>query len=483
MYLWLLLAGTVYGFLMGLIPGAGVTTALVVVMAIMPPFISDPYAGIVFLTATVAACAIGDNFSSVLLGIPGSSNTAASMFDGYPMTRNGQGARALSICVADGAFSGLLWGGLAFCLLPVYSKVVMFFGIPELAILMLSALACVVLVGGPSPFKAVIGVAIGAYAGLIGQNPGTGVPRLTMGSEYLEAGVQVLPFVAGMFGIPELLGRRLAPQSHPLRFSSYREQTKQGLVDCVRHWRDVLRGGFIGFITGLLPGVGGSIGELLAYGATVARHPAETFGNGNPLGLLGIEGANSAQKASSLVPALLFGIPVAPFAAIMMAICTQLGVELGSPHVLEDKRFLFLLAASFISAGLLVFAICLFANKFIVYVLKIPYPIFAGAIIATIVYSCMQYTGMIADVYMLVACTAVGIICKKLAIPRAATLIAFIVISRLETYVGQMVQLYTLAEVLSRPIVLAGLGSVATLLAWRFAKKRTLSPLPESLGG
>ena len=88
----------------------------------------------------------------------------------------------------------------------------------------------------------------------------------------------------------------------------------------------MMRGGFIGFVTGLLPGVGGAVGDFLAYGSTVARHPKEKFGNGNPLGLLGCEGANNAQKVSSMIPTVLFGIPAAPFAAIMMSLCLYFGI-------------------------------------------------------------------------------------------------------------------------------------------------------------
>ena len=55
--------------------------------------------------------------------------------------------------------------------------------------------------------------------------------------------------------------------------------------------------------------------DWLAYGATVAANPKEKFGEGNVRGVVGAEGANNAQKASSFIPTVLFGIPGAPFAA------------------------------------------------------------------------------------------------------------------------------------------------------------------------
>ena len=81
---------------------------------------------------------------------------------------------------------------------------------------------------------------------------------------------------------------------------------------------DALRGGFIGAFVGLLPGIGGAMSDWMAYGSTVAAHPNEKFGNGNIKGVIGPEGANNAQKATSMIPTVLFGIPNAPFAAVIM---------------------------------------------------------------------------------------------------------------------------------------------------------------------
>ena len=127
----------------------------------------------------------------------------------------------------------------------------------------------------------------------------------------------------------------------------------------------MLRGGFIGFVTGLLPGVGGAIGDFLAYGATVARNPQEKFGNGNPRGLLGCEGANSAQKVSSMIPTVLFGIPAAPFAAILMALCIYFGIELGTPSLLDDQQFIWSLMAGFVGGAIIVGVVSVFFMRWI----------------------------------------------------------------------------------------------------------------------
>jgi putative tricarboxylic transport membrane protein len=184
----------------------------------------------------------------------------------------------------------------------------------------------------------------------------------------------------------------------------------------------------------------------------VAKHPNETFGNGNVRGLLGCEGANNAQKAASLVPTILFGIPAAPFAAVMMAICVYFGIELGSPQLLNDDKFFWAIGGSFIAATILGFFIAIFTTKLVVKILEIPYWIYAVLIIGVIVWSCFQYTGTINDLYILMLCSILGIVCKYFKISRPAVMVAFILIERLENYGQQSLSLYSLPELFSRPI-------------------------------
>jgi TctA family transporter len=213
-----------------------------------------------------------------------------------------------------------------------------------------------------------------------------------------------------------------------------------------------LRGGFIGFVSGLLPGIGGSVGDIMAYGAAVARNPRETFGNGNIKGLLGCEGANNAQKASSMVPTVLFGIPGAPFAAIMMAICVYFGMELGTPETLKDTVFFWSLGGAFIASTILAFVIAMFTTRIVVKLLEIPYWIYAVLILSIIVWSCLEYTGTVNDLYILALCSVLGVACKKFGISRPAVMVAFILVEKLENYIQQTQALYTINELATRPI-------------------------------
>lgn len=468
--LWILL-GSLYGLLVGIVPIAGVTTALLTVFSMGSYFLGDPYLGIVFLTSIVASCAAADSYTSILTGIPGANTTAACIIDGFPMSKNGEAGRALGIAIFDSTLNGIIYGLLAFLLLPYYGKIILMFGIPEFMGFMIMSLACVGFVASKNPIKSFVAVALGLLFGLIGQDPTNGTPRLTFGWDYLEAGIQMIPIISGLFGVPELVAGAKGQKIAVPILTNYWAQLQQGVRDCIVHYRDVLRGGFIGFITGLLPGVGGTIGDFLAYGSTVAKHPDKQFGNGNPIGLLGCEGANSAQKISSMIPTVLFGIPAAPFAAIMMAICLYFGIELGTPSLITDTKFSTSLLVGYLGGTILVALFSVFFMRYIIKLLNVPFWVYATVIMLVIVYSNLEYTGTWRDLALLGIFSVVGVLLKYFEISRPAVLVTYVVTERLETYLKQSFQLYDLPELLSRPILIVCLAISVFIIVRSFTSK------------
>jgi putative tricarboxylic transport membrane protein len=463
--LWCLI-GTVYGIVIGVVPMAGATTGLLTVFGLAPFFLGDPYLGIVFMTSLIAATSTADSFTSILTGIPGANTTAASIIDGYPMAQRGEAGRAIGIALMDSTVNGLFWGAVAFGLMPFYSQLVMTFGIPEFMAFMILSLACVGFVASRNPVLSVVSIALGTFIGLIGQDPGTGAHRFTFEWEYLAAGVNMIPLIAGLFAVPELVNGLRNPHRRPMPITNYWSQLRQGFRDCWQHRSDMARGGLIGFVTGLLPGIGGTIGDIMAYGATVARHRTEKFGNGNIKGLLGCEGANNAQKPASLVPTVLFGIPGAPFAAIMMAVCMYFGLELGTPELLQDSSFVWSLGGSFLAATALCFVICIFTTRWIVKILELPYWFYATVIVAVIVWSCLQYSGTWNDIYILAICSVLGLICQRFKFSRPAILVAYILAEKLENYSQQALTLYSFSDLLGRPVFAVLIFASVLVISW-----------------
>mgnify|MGYP001417499762 FL=1 len=469
-----LLAGTIYGLIIGILPGAGATTGLIFVFSFITLF-PDPYLAVIFVMAVVAASTTGDTYTGVLLGIPGANSAAATMIDGFPLALQGQATYTISAAVTTSTLNGLLWGSLTFFLLPYYTQLIMIFGVPELWAFTMLAMVCVTFVTNKFWFRSLLALCIGLFVGLIGVDPSTNADRWTGGWEYLGDGVQLMPLVAGLFAIPELLDGLKQRTNTSMVVLANGVQTKQGIMAVWHNKWDAMRGGFIGAFIGLLPGLGGTVADWMAYSSTVASHPKEKFGNGNIKGVVGPEGANNAQKATSMIPTVLFGIPGASFAAIVIGLFAYLDFELGTLELANDAKFFDSMLYGFMLATVLVGAICLFTTPLIARIAQIPYKYYFPVLLGFIVLACVQYTGGWEDYFILVVCSIVGLLAKKYKFSRPALLFAFILADRIEALTVQMAGLYTVDKLMDRYIFLGLCVSIIVTLVWGLTSKRKIN--------
>ena len=224
--------------------------------------------------------------------------------------------------------------------------------------------------------------------------------------------------------------------------------------DSWQHRWDGIKGGAIGAVIGILPGLGGSIADWLAYGQTVAANKKESvpFGSGNIKGVIGAEGANNAQKATAYVPTVLFGIPAAPFEAIIMSMFMLVGLELGSPQLLSDMTFFNVLGGSYFAAMIVTFILALVFIRYAVKIMNVPFHYYFWPVLVLLVWSCVQYTGYWEDYAVFVLCSIAGILFKYLKLSRAAVIIGFVLAERLEATSIQFFNLYSLTDLVTRPI-------------------------------
>ena len=469
-----LVAGTLYGLLIGIIPSAGATTGLVALFGFISYFVDQPYLGVIFCMAVVAASTTGDTYTGVLLGIPGANSAAATMVDGFPLAQKGQATYAITAAVTTSTVNGLLWGTLTFALLPWYTNLLMILGIPELWAFTMLALATVGFVSSTWWVRSLIAIVVGIGLGFIGTDPATNADRYTLGWDYLGDGIQLMPFVAGLFAIPELVDG-LKRRRKTVNSADQLGQTIAGVQAVWANKWDALRGGFIGAFIGLLPGLGGAMADWMAYGSTVAAHPNEKFGDGNIKGVIGPEGANNAQKATSMIPTVLFGIPGAPFAAVIMALFMYLGFELGTPDLAHDERFFDSLTFGFMWGTVIVGVFCLVFTRYISAITRVPYKYYFPMLFVFITWACVQYTGGWEDYFILAVCSVLGILCKKYKFSRPAMVIGFILAERVEALTLQMTSLYSIDQLVTRPIFVILLLLTTGVFAWGITTKRRLN--------
>ena len=451
-----LLFGILYGFIFGIIPVAGAKVALLGVYSFIPFFQHDPYTMVVFTTAVVVSCTIGDQFASVVMNIPGGGGSAATMVDGFPLAKRGEAARALSAGLFSCGFIGLLWGVAVIVLLPYYHFIIQVFGIPEMWCLMILSFTCVCFVTNNYWIRGMLALMIGIGLGLVGTDPTTNAQRFTMGWFYLADGIQLAPLIAGVLAVPEIIST-LYLKSEPIApIDNIATQMRQGFDDCCKNYRDALRGSLVGGFIGIMPGIGGNIVEWLAYGQTVAatKNPDPQFGEGNVKTIVAVEGASVAQKATAYVPAVLFGIPSAPFEAIVISLLSFVGIRLGTNQIMTDALFFDTLSFGFMASLVLTVAIGLWFIRYAANITRIPFIYYAVPVIAMMTWACVQYTGGWEDYAVFVACCALGFLLKKLKFNRAAFIIGFVLADRLEALSLQFFGIYSPVDLLNRPISL-----------------------------
>ena len=465
-----LLAGVLYGLIVGIIPSAGATTGLVALFGFISYFVHDPYLGVIFLMAVVAASTTGDSFTAILLGIPGANSAAATMVDGFPLAQQGRAGYAISAAVTTSTVNGLIWGCLVFLLLPWYTNLILILGIPELWAFTVLALATVGFLSNQYWFRSIIAIAFGIFIGMVGVNPDNNEPRFTMGWFYLEDGIQIMAVAAGLFAIPELT-KGLFTKTSTSDSGLKKGELLEGMKAVWHNRWLALRGGFIGAFIGLLPGLGGQMADWMAYGSAVAANPKEKFGNGNIKGVIGPEGANNSQKATSMITTVIFGIPGAKFAAILMSLFMYLNIELGTPDIAEDTELFTSMTFGFLGATVIVALICILLIRPISALAKVPYKYYFPFLLALIIFTSMQYTGGWEDLLMLTIFSIIGFSCKYFKFSRPALLIGYILAEKVEGLTLQITGLYTLETLITRPIFMFLIVTIIGVFTYSIIRK------------
>ncbi len=446
-YAIVILLGVLYGGIVGLIPSAGPSKAAIMLFAIVSYFdLPDAnYLFVMFSIATAVSCSIGDSFSSVLIGVPGAGGSAATMVDGYPLTKQGKASYALSAAITCSTVMGLLYGLLGIIIIPYYEYISRYIGVPEIFGLVILAFALMSSIATNNTIKSISAIGCGLFIGSIGYDIND-INRHTFGWDYLEDGVPIIIVAAGLFALPEIITgiSKSKFEVKKINIKSHNKQTWDGIVAVWKHKWLALMGGGIGWIVGILPGTGGGIGDWTAYSATVALNKKEKipFGEGNIKSIIGSEGANNASKMGGLLPTIMFGIPGGKLYAILMALWMYCGFEIGEFSIMEDTRFIDSLLNGYMWGTLISGIVMLVFARHLSKVIYIPPYYWMPPMLAMVLWgvlSSRHYNSVWEDLTMLGVFSIIGLVMKNLKFSRPCMLIAFILFDRIET---SMYQLY-----------------------------------------
>lgn len=323
------LFGVVAGTVIGAIPGL---TATMAVAVLVPLTFAMPTATALILMGAIYTGAIyGGAYSAILLNTPGTPSAIATTFDGYPLAKKGDGDLAVTVACLASVVGGLVGALALLTLAPPLSRVALAFGPVEYFWLAIFGLSLIAALSEGSLLKGIAGGALGLLLSCIGVAEVSADIRLTFGSHTLLSGIQVVAALIGLYCIPVLIDLVATPDRH-LKVEV--ESRGFRLREAVSHlWRgklNALRSSVIGTIVGILPGAGGSIASLVAYSeARRTARPGQSYGKGEPGGVIASESSNNATVGGGFIPTLVLGIPGTPPDAVILGALLVQGVRTG----------------------------------------------------------------------------------------------------------------------------------------------------------
>lgn len=366
--------GVLVGTLIGVLPGIGPSATISLLLP--STFYINPTSAIIMLAGVYYGAMYGGSTTSILVNIPGEAASVVTCLDGYQMARQGRAGPALGIA----AFGSFIAGTLSIVGLmiaaPPLAKIALQFGPPEYFSLIVLAFSVLIYLSSGSPLKAVMMAVLGVFAGSIGTDFFTGQPRFAYGSLTLWDGIGVVPVVMGLFGIAEVF-ENLERETEKTKVL---DAKFKGLFPTLRDWKDsiasILRGTFIGFFLGILPGGGAIVSSFVSYAVEkrVSKHP-EQFGRGAIQGVAGPESANNSAIGANFIPLMTLGIPANVVMALILGALLIHGIRPG-PMLIQEHPDLFwgVVTSMYVGNGMLLLLNLPLIGMW-VQVLKIPYRI------------------------------------------------------------------------------------------------------------
>ena len=446
------IAGIVFGCLPGLTASIGIALLTGLTYGL------ETKTALIMLLSIYVGAIYGGSISAVLVGIPGTGSASATVLDGHPLALRGEGGKALSLATVA-SFFGTLFGILCLAVLtPLLLKVALSFTSVEYTLLAIFGITiCGALTSAGKPIKGWISGFLGLFISAIGFDAIYSYPRFTFGNTDLLGGVNFVPAMIGLFGVPAvliaLMGSRL---QSGVKTSA--KQNKNGILNVLRkHWKLIMRSGAIGAFIGSIPGVGEDVAAWLSYDvAKKSSKKPEEFGNGSYEGLIAAETANNACIGGAMIPLLSLSVPGSGPCAVLLGALTLHGIRTGPMLVKTNPNFILEISAILIVAAFFMRFGGLLVANFAPKILAVPtfvlMPIIASL---CVIGSYAIYVARI-DIYVMFFIGLLGFALDRLKYPAAPAVLGIILGGILDSNMRRalIASQGSLIEFVTRPIAL-----------------------------
>ncbi|WP_029088397.1 tripartite tricarboxylate transporter permease [Brevibacterium album] len=422
--------GVLLGTVFGLLPGIGPTAAVALLLPLT--FTLDAATAVIMLAGIYYGSMYGGRIPAILMRLPGDASSVITTLDGYPLTQQGRAGSALGI-TAIGSFLG---GTVAIIGLTVFAPLLAsgarIFAAPELFLLMLFGLMMIVLIGSGSVVKSLIMAVAGFVIAAVGMDPIDGTERLTFGSLELSAGIGIVPLAIGLFGIGEVLNTIASRNSGDVQLAKV-SNVMPTWADWLTSRAAIARASVIGFVLGILPGGGGTVSSVLAYGAEkrFSRNP-EKFGRGAIDGLAATETADNASSNSAFIPLLTLGVPPNPVLALIFGALLLQNITPGPQLVDQNPDVFYGVIASMYIGNVILLILNLPLIRVFVTILKIPLNMLGPTVVLIAICGVYSVSNSMFDVMLMLFFGLMGFLLRRFDFNLAPLVLGFILGPMLE---------------------------------------------------
>ena len=401
--------GTVLGIIFGMLLGLSGTMGIAILLPIT--YSMSPVAALLLMVSIFCGSLYGGSISAILLSTPGTPAAAATIFDGYPMTKQGRASEALMEAAVSSFWGGVLSLVALFTMAPAIAKFSLKFGPIENFMIAIFGLTIIASIASKNMLKGLISGLVGLLMSCVGMDSFVGHARYTFGVAYLQTGIQLIVALIGLFSIPQVLSlvsgdnvaivdKDMIRNLKPAKFTA---------KDICRYPGTYLRSSIIGTIVGIIPGAGGSIAAFLGYNeAKRASKTPELFGTGLREGVGASESANNAVSGGSLIPMLTLGIPGSTACAVMLGGMMVHGLLPGNDLFTVQANVIYPVMSGMFFSNLAFMIIGITCAKYFAYIARVPIYLLAPVIVVFCTVGAFAISNSMIDVYVMILFGVIG---------------------------------------------------------------------------
>jgi putative tricarboxylic transport membrane protein len=432
-------AGTLFGTIVGAMPGLG--TMLAIAICLPFTFTMSNTAAIGLLLSVYGSSIYGGSISAVLLNSPGTPQSAATGLDGYQMARMGYAEKALGWVTISSVFGAIISCVILVMLAPKLAQVSVKYGTPlMISALIIMGIACISTLSVGNQVKGLMMGVLGLFWATVGTDPVSGELRFIFGLDFLASGIAMLPVCVGLYPLAEVFYRIYERQN---KMASEALNCNKIAFPKLREWKNrvftLVSSSLIGTFVGILPGAGATPATFMSYSfAKRFSKFGKNFTKGEPSGLISAESANNATTGGALIPTLALGIPGDATTALMLFTFTIHGISPGPRLMVNHPEVLFSVYMTLIVANLLIVPAAILTVRFFGKMIKVPEPLLFGMIILFSLLGAYIGRGNMADIPIALAIGVFAFACRLGDFPVTPLLIGYVLGPELEFNLGQV---------------------------------------------